>query len=59
MQTGKFLSRGLLFVFGFYWIRKTIRSNDAEGKVNNEVSFAAISALDLIRCYDPCVIVEV
>ncbi|XP_022875394.1 lysophospholipid acyltransferase LPEAT1 [Olea europaea var. sylvestris] len=36
VQTGKFLSRGLLFVFGFYWIRKTIRSNDAEGKVNNE-----------------------
>ncbi|CAI9771428.1 unnamed protein product [Fraxinus pennsylvanica] len=36
VQTGRFFTRALLFIFGFYWIRKTIRSNDVEGNVNNE-----------------------
>ncbi|KAL2489371.1 Lysophospholipid acyltransferase LPEAT1 [Forsythia ovata] len=36
VQSGRFFSRALLFVFGFYWIQKTSRSNDVEGKLNNE-----------------------
>ncbi|KAL2471757.1 Lysophospholipid acyltransferase LPEAT1 [Abeliophyllum distichum] len=36
VQSGRFFSRVLLFSFGFYWIQKTNRSNDVEGKLNNE-----------------------
>lgn len=36
-QSGRFCSRAMLFAFGFYWIRKTHRNNDINGKLNNEV----------------------
>nr|GMC47954.1 lysophospholipid acyltransferase LPEAT1 isoform X2 [Ipomoea batatas]GMC52295.1 lysophospholipid acyltransferase LPEAT1 isoform X2 [Ipomoea batatas]GMC56097.1 lysophospholipid acyltransferase LPEAT1 isoform X2 [Ipomoea batatas]GME10193.1 lysophospholipid acyltransferase LPEAT1 isoform X2 [Ipomoea batatas] len=35
-QSGRFCSRAMLFAFGFYWIRKTHRDNDINGKLNNE-----------------------
>ncbi|CAN4122802.1 unnamed protein product [Withania somnifera] len=37
MQSGMFLSRVMLFVFGFYWIHETYRPiDDLSGKSNNE-----------------------
>lgn len=37
MQSGMFLSRVMLFVFGFYWIHETYRPiDDLNGKSNNE-----------------------
>ncbi|KAK6162811.1 hypothetical protein DH2020_002652 [Rehmannia glutinosa] len=36
MQSGRYLSRVVLFVFGFYWIAETSRSNEVEGQLNNE-----------------------
>ncbi|KAD4888778.1 hypothetical protein E3N88_20851 [Mikania micrantha] len=34
---GRVLSRTLLFVFGFYWIRETYRNPDIDSKFNNEL----------------------
>ncbi|KAK4390670.1 Lysophospholipid acyltransferase LPEAT1 [Sesamum angolense] len=36
VQSGRFLSRLLLFVFGFYWISETSRGNEVNGQFNNE-----------------------
>ncbi|KAL3845220.1 hypothetical protein ACJIZ3_002623 [Penstemon smallii] len=38
VQSGRLLSRALLFVFGFYWIRGTSRSNEVDGQFNNETA---------------------
>ncbi|KAK4487766.1 hypothetical protein RD792_001012 [Penstemon davidsonii] len=38
VQSGRFLSRALLFVFGFYWIRGTSRSIEVDGQFNNETA---------------------
>ncbi|XP_057468679.1 lysophospholipid acyltransferase LPEAT1-like [Actinidia eriantha] len=37
VQVGKFLSRVMLFVLGFYWINETYRDPDVDGKFNTEV----------------------
>ncbi|PSR99709.1 Lysophospholipid acyltransferase [Actinidia chinensis var. chinensis] len=36
VQVGKFLSRVMLFVLGFYWINETYRDPDVDGKFNTE-----------------------
>ncbi|KAJ8541027.1 hypothetical protein K7X08_001843 [Anisodus acutangulus] len=36
MQSGMFLSRVMLFVFGFYWINESCRPIDLNGNSNNE-----------------------
>ncbi|PSS31357.1 Lysophospholipid acyltransferase [Actinidia chinensis var. chinensis] len=36
VQVGKFLSRVMLFVLGFYWINETYRDPDVDGKLNSE-----------------------
>ncbi|PIN12467.1 putative phosphate acyltransferase, contains PlsC domain [Handroanthus impetiginosus] len=36
MQSGRFLSRVLLFVLGFYWVCETRKGIEAEGHGNNE-----------------------
>ncbi|KAH0680531.1 hypothetical protein KY284_021616 [Solanum tuberosum] len=36
MQSGMFLSRVMLFVFGFYWIRETYQPINLNGNSNNE-----------------------
>ncbi|CAH9144767.1 unnamed protein product [Cuscuta epithymum] len=36
MQSGRFLTRAMLFVFGFYSIRETNRNSDFDSKLNNE-----------------------
>ncbi|KAI3464992.1 hypothetical protein Pfo_021655 [Paulownia fortunei] len=38
MQSGRFLSRAMLFVFGFYRIAETNRGNEVEGQLNNETA---------------------
>ncbi|KAL7117282.1 hypothetical protein ACP275_03G062300 [Erythranthe tilingii] len=38
IQSGRFLSRVLLFVFGFYWIVETGRSSEIEGESDNETA---------------------
>ncbi|KAG8377742.1 hypothetical protein BUALT_Bualt08G0064600 [Buddleja alternifolia] len=39
VQSGRFLSRLMLFVFGFYWISETSRGNDeVDEQLNNETS---------------------
>lgn len=37
MQSGMFLSRVMLFVFGFYWIQETYQPINLNGNSNNEV----------------------
>uniref|UniRef100_A0A5B7ABG6 Putative lysophospholipid acyltransferase LPEAT1 isoform X2 n=1 Tax=Davidia involucrata TaxID=16924 RepID=A0A5B7ABG6_DAVIN len=36
VQSGRFLSRAMLFVFGFYWIKQTHRNLDLDEKLNTE-----------------------
>ncbi|GMP45060.1 hypothetical protein CsSME_00013729 [Camellia sinensis var. sinensis] len=36
VRSGRFLSRVMLFVLGFYWIKETNRSPDIDGKLNTE-----------------------
>ncbi|KAL9172554.1 hypothetical protein ABFS82_03G055800 [Erythranthe guttata] len=38
IQSGRFLSRVLLFVFGFYWIVETRRNNEIEEQLDNETT---------------------
>ncbi|KAK4429159.1 Lysophospholipid acyltransferase LPEAT1 [Sesamum alatum] len=38
VQSGRFLSRLLLFVFGFYWISETSRGHEVDGQLNNETA---------------------
>ncbi|KAL7117228.1 hypothetical protein ACP275_03G059900 [Erythranthe tilingii] len=38
IQSGRFLSRVLLFVFGFYWIVETRRNNEIEEQLDNETA---------------------
>ncbi|KAK6130962.1 hypothetical protein DH2020_035288 [Rehmannia glutinosa] len=38
VQSGRFLSRVLLFVFGFYWICETRRVVEVDGQVSSEVT---------------------
>lgn len=43
VRSGRFLSRVMLFIFGFYWIRETsqidVDDDTVDGKLDNEVSF--------------------
>ncbi|KAA8537663.1 hypothetical protein F0562_027347 [Nyssa sinensis] len=36
VQSGRFLSRAMFFVFGFYWIKETYRNLELDEKLNNE-----------------------
>ncbi|XAR64110.1 Plasmalogen synthase [Bertholletia excelsa] len=36
VQSGRFLSRVMLFLLGFYWIKETYRIPDADGNLNTE-----------------------
>ncbi|KAL0360711.1 UNVERIFIED_CONTAM: Lysophospholipid acyltransferase LPEAT1 [Sesamum radiatum] len=38
VQSGRFLSRLLMFVFGFYWISETSRGTEVNGQLNNETA---------------------
>ncbi|GER47934.1 acyltransferase, partial [Striga asiatica] len=49
MQSGRFLSRALLFVFGFYWIAETSRSNVDEGHLDNDESASENQSKELER----------
>ncbi|CAA0831579.1 Lysophospholipid acyltransferase LPEAT1 [Striga hermonthica] len=49
MQSGRFLSRALLFVFGFYWIAETSRSNGEDGQLDNDESAAENQSKELER----------
>ncbi|KAK6115374.1 hypothetical protein DH2020_007643 [Rehmannia glutinosa] len=73
MQSGRYLSRVVLFVFGFYWIAETSRSNEVEGQLNNENASRTdqteelerpgaiisnhVSYLDILKCLG-CVYVQ-
>lgn len=45
MQSGRFLSRAVFFVFGFYWIAETSRSNEVEEQLDNEVIYCFSSMI--------------
>ncbi|XP_052201419.1 lysophospholipid acyltransferase LPEAT1 isoform X2 [Diospyros lotus] len=36
VQSGRFLSRAMLFVLGFYWIKETYRNPDVDGNMTSE-----------------------
>ncbi|KAL0432440.1 UNVERIFIED_CONTAM: Lysophospholipid acyltransferase LPEAT1 [Sesamum latifolium] len=35
LQSGRYLSRAVLFVFGFYWISETRKANEVDGQLNS------------------------
>ncbi|XP_075516995.1 lysophospholipid acyltransferase LPEAT1-like isoform X1 [Primulina tabacum] len=43
VRSGRFLSRLLLLVFGFYSIRETSLSKEVDGQLNNEVDYRVLS----------------
>ncbi|KAK4387540.1 Lysophospholipid acyltransferase LPEAT1 [Sesamum angolense] len=38
LQSGRYLSRAVLFVFGFYWISETRKGNVVDGQLNSEAN---------------------
>ncbi|XP_011074511.1 lysophospholipid acyltransferase LPEAT1 isoform X3 [Sesamum indicum] len=38
LQSGRYLSRAVLFVFGFYWISETRKGNEVDGQLNSEAN---------------------
>ncbi|KAL6511733.1 hypothetical protein OROGR_021330 [Orobanche gracilis] len=49
MQSGRFLSRVLLFVFGFYWIAEISRGNEDERQLHNDETASRNQSEDLER----------
>ncbi|KAK4434498.1 Lysophospholipid acyltransferase LPEAT1 [Sesamum alatum] len=38
LQSGRYLSRLVLFLFGFYWISETTKGNEVDGQLNSEAN---------------------
>ncbi|KAL0366125.1 UNVERIFIED_CONTAM: Lysophospholipid acyltransferase LPEAT1 [Sesamum radiatum] len=38
LQSGRYLSRAVLFLFGFYWISETRKGNELDGQLNSEAN---------------------
>ncbi|KAL6574282.1 Lysophospholipid acyltransferase lpeat1 [Orobanche hederae] len=49
MQSGRFLSRVLLFIFGFYWIAEISRGNEDERQLHNDETASRNQSEDLER----------
>ncbi|XP_043713187.1 lysophospholipid acyltransferase LPEAT1-like isoform X3 [Telopea speciosissima] len=58
VHTGKFLSRALLFTFGFYWISESCRNADAVEKLTGERSVAKLPFIGLMSKCLGCVYVQ-